>query len=100
MKKRMSLILLDESGIKFINGERDDVLIPVEKLKDFCSGKYSTKGGVFQLDEFTLPMTQNEIKALKICREIVKSAYFDPRTGDLYKDHMAHTKTYTHKFDS
>ena len=96
----MSLILLDESGIKFINGERDDVLIPVEKLKDFCSGKYSTKGSVFQLDEFTLPMTQNEIKALKICREIVKSAYFDPRTGGLYKDHTAHTKTHTHKFDS
>ena len=72
MKKRMSLILLDETGIKIINGEQDQIYMPIEKLKDFCSGKYSTKGGVFQLDEFTLPMTPNEIKALKNWSAITK----------------------------
>ena len=51
MKKQMELILLDETGIKLINGEQEQIYISVEKLKDFCSGNYSTKGGMFQLDD-------------------------------------------------
>ena len=99
MKKQMKLIMLDKQGIKLINGEKDDLCIPVEKLKDFCSGNYSTKGGMFQLDDLELPMTPNEIKFLKDCEKIVKQAYFDPSTDNLYSDRMAHTKTFTHKFN-
>ena len=100
MKKRMSLIMLDSVGIKLINGEQDQIYIPVEKLKDFCSGNYSTKGGVFNLDGLKLPVTPNEIEALKMCQGLVEDAYFNPKTGELYLDEMAHTKTYTYKFES
>lgn len=69
----MRVINLDETGIKLINNKKNQIYLDTEEVRSFVAGQYTIKDGVLNFKNYTLSLSQQEIKDLDIVLKYLKS---------------------------
>lgn len=69
----MRVINLDETGIKLLNDNKNQIYITKEDLKDFVSGKYILKNDELIFNNKKLTLSSNEINTLPAIINYIKT---------------------------
>lgn len=69
----MRVINLDETGIKLINSNKNQIYITKETLKDFVAGKYTLINQQLKFNNKTLSLSTEEIKAFPTIIKYIKT---------------------------
>jgi len=69
----MRVINLDETGIKLINNNKNQIYITKETLKDFVAGKYTLINQQLKFNNKTLSLSTEEIKAFPTIIKYIKT---------------------------
>lgn len=69
----MRVINLDETGIKLLNNNKNQIYITKENLIDFVNGKYELNEEGLRFNNKRLSLSQDEIKAFPIIIQYIKN---------------------------
>ena len=69
----MRVINLDETGIKLINSNKNQIYITKENLKDFVAGKYILINQQLKFNNKTLFLSTEEMKAFPTIIKYIKT---------------------------